>query len=107
KNISTLGLEQKTKLFKSDIYTAQLPHTYDIVFLDPPYKTPQADIWNFIAHLFKQGALSPKAHIVYEHASQEDVAVPVSLNDICTIQKQRAFGEAAFSLLAMHPAQPH
>lgn len=61
-----------------DILAGGLPwgkRPYDLVFLDPPYKTSQDDMAALMSQALETGALSPGCVVVYEHDSKASESI--------------------------------
>jgi 16S rRNA (guanine966-N2)-methyltransferase len=66
---------------------------YDVVFADPPYAVPDAEISTLLATLAEQGWLAPDALVVVERATRSgQLNWPVGYRP----ERSRRYGEATF-----------
>ncbi|MGC4895667.1 16S rRNA (guanine(966)-N(2))-methyltransferase RsmD [Micromonospora sp. DT31] len=63
---------------------------YDVVFADPPYAVPDAEITALLAALVGGGWLAPEALVIVERSSRTG---PVEWVDGVTAQRSRRYGE--------------
>ncbi|SCL30023.1 16S rRNA (guanine(966)-N(2))-methyltransferase RsmD [Micromonospora nigra] len=63
---------------------------YDVVFADPPYALPDADLTAVLAALVDGGWLAPRALVVVERSSRTG---PVGWVEGVTAQRSRRYGE--------------
>jgi 16S rRNA (guanine966-N2)-methyltransferase len=68
---------------------------FDLVFVDPPYDTPDADITELLASLLAPGWLAPEAILSVERPVRHPVVVPPGLSN----GWQRAFGDTLLTFL--------
>jgi len=99
-NLKKMGFEDKGDVIKSDAMSfveafgsEELPKTFDLIFLSPPYKMG-AQI-----HLLKQLAkiLTPQGVILFDHAKETEV--PDKIKDLEKI-RYRTYGATGISILA-------
>ncbi|MQA05170.1 MAG: 16S rRNA (guanine(966)-N(2))-methyltransferase RsmD [Streptosporangiales bacterium] len=94
-NLRTLGLAGGTVLARPmEQVAATAPpgrQPFDVVFLDPPYPTPAAEVHDVVAALWDHGWLAAPAVLVVERPSRED-AFPWP--DRITPDRSRRYGEA-------------
>ncbi|MEO1291559.1 MAG: 16S rRNA (guanine(966)-N(2))-methyltransferase RsmD [Pseudomonadota bacterium] len=94
-NIETLGATGQTKLFRRDA-TRLGPNrgaAFDIVFLDPPYRSGLGR--RALASALEHGWLAADALIIWETAGDEAVDPPETLR----IVDERRYGETKITLL--------
>jgi 16S rRNA (guanine966-N2)-methyltransferase len=72
--------------------------TFDLVFLDPPYRSELA--LPALRALLAQGWLAPDARVIVEQAAGEHLELPPSY----TADQQRRYGKATFLFLHALPA---
>ena len=103
KNIALCNLTESSRVIQWDI-TKNLnclkpyPHTFDLVFLDPPYH--KKIVSQSLAHLLACKCLKAGAVVVAEHETGATVNIPASS---LTLESTRRYGQTAlsfFSLLA-------
>lgn len=73
-NIRTLQLDKRTEVYKNDARRAldalsARGLTFDLVFLDPPYKLVGL-YEELILKMQEQGLLEPRAYVIAEHAAE-------------------------------------
>jgi 16S rRNA (guanine966-N2)-methyltransferase len=66
---------------------------YDVVFADPPYATPDAEVSRVLATLAHRGWLAPGALVIVERATRSG---PLRWPDGFTPDRARRYGEATF-----------
>lgn len=92
KNISKLRMQEKTTLLACDweqalTKCAALGKTFDLVFLDPPYR--MTELGDMCRKMLEMGLLSPGALLVLEHRTGIEPAM-----DRCFVpEKRRTYGE--------------
>ena len=74
------------------------PLTFDLVFLDPPYRSGLA--LPALRALLAQGWLAPAGRVIVEHAADDQVDRPAGY----TAEQQRRYGKTAFVFLHALPA---
>lgn len=76
RNVDVLGCSHaQVRIGSADVLSCGLPAQggpFDLVFLDPPYKTPQEDVLRLLANARKGGLLSDGCLLVYEHDEPAD-----------------------------------
>jgi 16S rRNA (guanine966-N2)-methyltransferase len=66
---------------------------YDVVFADPPYAMPRAEVARMLIALAEQGWLAPGALVIVERATRSG---PLSWPDGFVPDRARRYGEATF-----------
>jgi len=66
---------------------------YDVVFADPPYAMPEAEVARMLSALAEQGWLAPGALVIVERATRSG---PLSWPDGFVPDRARRYGEATF-----------
>lgn len=104
RNLRTLGLSrEQARLVRGDVLKrppAAPGDPFDLVFLDPPYATPPADVFALIARLDEAGSLAGDAVVSYEHDGADDGAVATLAAEAgWAIASHRRFGDTAIDLL--------
>jgi len=98
-NIRKLGISDRTRVLQWNISKgltclSSMPQAFDLVFMDPPYKSNA--VVPAMTALLACGALAPTARIVIEHSVQEPL-------DMCpaplTLTDQRRFGKTLVSFM--------
>jgi 16S rRNA (guanine966-N2)-methyltransferase len=69
------------------------PDPYDVVFADPPYAQPDAEVTGMLTELAGQGWLAAGALVIVERATRSG---PVSWPAGFTADRARRYGEATF-----------
>lgn len=97
RNIDALGLSAQATLLRQSWRGALQAlsvrgDTFDLVFLDPPYRMPQAD--EMLEALRQSGLLAPNALVVYEHAAAHPPRMDAWLQ-----ADQRRFGDTTITFL--------
>ena len=102
KNLDLCNLHPCTRMIRWDIAKSlnclqAYPHTFDLVFMDPPYRCGLVPL--AMQHLLQSQCLAPEALLVAEH---EALAPPniESSHLICT--DTRRYGRTGISLFAYH-----
>jgi 16S rRNA (guanine966-N2)-methyltransferase len=100
KNIRSCGLEKKTRMIRWDITKnlnciKYLPYTFQLVFVDPPYR--RGMIRPALYHLHQSRSLNSGASIVVEHSAFEPV--PEDLPSF-VISNRRKYGKTIVSFLS-------
>ena len=67
---------------------------FDMLFLDPPYEVPAAEIIALVTSAAEHGWLSPEAVVVVERSARDE-QVPLPADDGFVEVKQRRYGESA------------
>ena len=103
RNAGSLGcLPGRAKVSSVDVLRFGLPQTgapYDIVFLDPPYKTAQRDVLELMANGREAGLLSDGCLIVYEHDEPIDEALVEGIG--MRLRSERKLGKTYVSYLSL------
>jgi 16S rRNA (guanine966-N2)-methyltransferase len=68
---------------------------FDLVFVDPPYDTPDEEITNLLATLLGPGWLAPGAIVSVERPRRNPVVVPPGLSN----RWERSFGDTLLTFL--------
>lgn len=99
RNIASLGYKpEDAKICSIDALSGcPIPtrEPFDIVFLDPPYKTDQASVYEEIASLIDNGTVSKDALMVYEHDTESDPDVLASYG--FELEKEKKYGKTIVS----------
>ena len=93
RNLEALGRPPQARLMVTDARRLPpAPHSFEIAFLDPPYRSGLA-----VPALegLRQGWLAPGARIVVELAAREDLTPPQGYE----IEQERRYGAARFLFL--------
>ena len=93
-NLARLGAPPNVRLLAVD--AARLGparHAYDLVFLDPPYRSGLAT--PALACLVREGWIAPGARIVVELAAKDSIELP----DGYALEQERRYGAARFVFL--------
>jgi 16S rRNA (guanine966-N2)-methyltransferase len=101
-NARLLGLADRVEVVAQPVATAlgrrtrppydqDEPHRYDVVFADPPYRHPDADVADALTLLAAHGWLAPGAVVVVERSSRAALAWPVGYAP----DRVRTYGETA------------
>jgi 16S rRNA (guanine(966)-N(2))-methyltransferase RsmD len=93
-NLRTTGFEQQARFRRSPVagfVAAPVPEApFDLVFLDPPYETPSAEVAAVLAALAAGGLTTEGATVVMERAKG---GAPVTLPAGWGTEKERAYGD--------------
>jgi 16S rRNA (guanine(966)-N(2))-methyltransferase RsmD len=105
-NISTLGFEKSASVITGDALTflkknsCKYKYFYDLVFIDPPYRTGLLEqAARLIASL---SILAKKGLIVAEHPSDEQITAPAGMQVI----KKRKYGNTSITFIEWSPDIP-
>ena len=93
-NLAQLGAPASVRLLARD--AARLgpaPHPFDLVFLDPPYRSGLAVA--ALESLLRHGWLDAGARVAVELAATDDLALPGGY----TLERERRYGSAKFLFL--------
>ena len=77
RNVDRLGCGGAATIRAADVFSAPPPRPqtpFDLVLLDPPYKTDPIAVFALLDRIADAGALAPGALVSYEHALADDVA---------------------------------
>ncbi len=107
RNRETLGYAPTVaKVSGTDILKRGLPAAggpFDLVFLDPPYKTEAADVLALVRRAFAAGVLDERAVVVYEHglSLSDELAASQGLR----IRAQKRYGKTHVTYLSTAVAE--
>ena len=97
-NLALIGSPASIRLLGRDATRlGPAPHPFDLVFLDPPYRSGLAGA--ALASLLRDGWVGVDARIVVELAATDDLELP----DGYTLERERRYGSAKF--LFLRPAR--
>jgi 16S rRNA (guanine966-N2)-methyltransferase len=99
RNLQNLGLEDRARVILWDIRKdlkclISHKHSFDLVFMDPPYET--GAVAPALHNLVASGTLAPRARLVIEHSIREQITIPI---DTLSLVDQRRFGKTLVSFL--------
>ncbi len=100
KNVSTLGFGDAARVLNLD-YRAAIEllsregETFDIVFLDAPYRDGTAQL--AAEELFRRGMIAPDGVVMLEFGTELDP--PHGVEGLMRVQKVRRYGKCGFALL--------
>jgi 16S rRNA (guanine966-N2)-methyltransferase len=102
KNLEHCGMQQAAQVIKWDIAKnlnclKGYPHTFNLVFMDPPYR--KAMIRPTLLHLTQSGCLAADAIIIVEHDPCESVDTTATA---MRLADQRRYGRTLLSFLEQH-----
>jgi 16S rRNA (guanine966-N2)-methyltransferase len=93
-NLAQLGSPASVRLLARDATRlGPAPHAFDLVFLDPPYRSGLAAV--ALESLLRHGWLGADARVVVELAATDDLELP----DGCVLERERRYGSAKFLFL--------
>jgi 16S rRNA (guanine966-N2)-methyltransferase len=93
-NLETTGFDDDARFQRSTVAAflaapvAEAP--FDVVFLDPPYDTPAAEVSAALAALAAAGLVAPGGTVVIERPRHGE---PLALPEGWGIEKERAYGD--------------
>lgn len=94
-NLTRLGTPSNVRLLRQDATRlGPAPAAFDLVFLDPPYRSGLAA--PALEGLMRQGWLAPDARIIVELEAREDLELP----DGYLLEQKRRYGAAKFLFLS-------
>jgi 16S rRNA (guanine966-N2)-methyltransferase len=97
-NLQRLGSPVNVRLLARDATHLGPAHqAYDLLFLDPPYRSDLAT--PALASLANGGWLAPEARIIVELAAREELTIP----DGYALEQERRYGAAKFVFLRGAP----
>jgi 16S rRNA (guanine966-N2)-methyltransferase len=97
-NVGRLGAPPSVRLWARDASRlGPAPHAFDLIFLDPPYRSGLAGVT--LAALSRGGWLAADARVIVELAATEDLDLPPGY----TLERERRYGSAKF--LFLRPAR--
>jgi 16S rRNA (guanine966-N2)-methyltransferase len=98
-NLRTTGFAGRARLQRSrvSVFLATLPAEapFDVVFADPPYRTPPDEVTKVLASLAQPGWLAPGALVVVERAAGDRPTYP----DGWSAAKERTYGDTLVAVL--------
>jgi 16S rRNA (guanine966-N2)-methyltransferase len=93
-NLERIGVPAGVRLLARDATRlGPAPHPFDLIFLDPPYRSGLAA--PALEALLRDGWLGVQARVVLELAATEDLELPHSY----TLERERRYGSAKFLFL--------
>jgi 16S rRNA (guanine966-N2)-methyltransferase len=93
-NLARLGAPRGVRLLARDVTVlGPAPHPFDIVFVDPPYRSGLAAA--ALANLAANGWLGADARVVVELAAKDDLALPGGY----ALERERRYGRTKFLFL--------
>ena len=93
-NIERIGAPASVRLLARDATRpGPAPHPFDLIFLDPPYRSGLADA--ALESLRRDGWLGVEARVMLELATTEDLELPHGY----TLERERRYGSAKFLFL--------
>ncbi|MDX6750582.1 16S rRNA (guanine(966)-N(2))-methyltransferase RsmD [Geminicoccaceae bacterium 1502E] len=99
-NVARLGEEQRVRVLAADATRlGRAPHPFDLVFLDPPYRSGLAP--PALAAALAGGWIAPEARVIVEVATGEPFAPPEGLQ----VESERRYGAARLVFLGRGDAQ--
>jgi 16S rRNA (guanine966-N2)-methyltransferase len=95
-NVARLGAPAGVRLLARDAtQLGRAPHPFDLVFLDPPYRSGLAA--GALESLAADGWLSADARLIVELAARDDLGLPPAY----TLERERRYGSAKFLFLRL------
>lgn len=102
-NVDALGCgRSQARIGATDVLACGLPGQgapFDLVFLDPPYATPQADVAALVSNAREQGILSDGCLVVYEHDEAADLGLLESSG--LALRNERKLGKTYVSYISL------
>lgn len=93
-NIARLGAPPSVRLWARDASgLGPAPHAFDLIFLDPPYRSALAGVT--LGALSRGGWLADDARIIVELVATEAIDLPPGY----TLERERRYGSAKFLFL--------
>ena len=93
-NIARLGAPPRVRLLPRDASRlGPAPHPFDLIFLDPPYRSGLAGVT--LGALARGDWLGGDARVIVELAATEDLDLPACY----TLERERRYGSAKFLFL--------
>lgn len=87
KNSEALYIEGSVESFAT-----RPSNPFDVIFLDPPYSYPEAELTEIIANLDRNGFIAPSSLVIVERASRSQAFPwPAGMREV----KERRYGNAA------------
>ena len=97
-NLDRIGSPASVRLLARDATRlGPAPHPFDLVFLDPPYRSGLAGA--ALEGLLRDGWLGAQARVMLELAATEDLELPHGY----TLERERRYGSAKFLFLRPSP----
>ncbi|MEX0602263.1 MAG: 16S rRNA (guanine(966)-N(2))-methyltransferase RsmD [Bacteroidota bacterium] len=98
-NIRTLGCTDRTTVLRTDVirYLRESRRTFDLVFIDPPYKLPEIGTLPMLA--YSSGAVRDGGIVVMEHSRETIVTLDETAYDIV----RKGFGQTTALILTARP----
>ena len=103
-NLESTGFEESARVVRAEAAAFASRPTggpFTLVFCDPPYEEPLADIVELIEILHDKGAIAPGARVVVER-DRRDPALstdPVALGRLLAMDRQRSYGDTVLLFL--------
>lgn len=102
-NVSRTGLGVEVRPVRAQQAVTAPGRAFDLVFLDPPYDFPGADVDTLVAQIIEAGGLAPQALVVIERSRRSDPPVwPAEF----TATWDRRYGETTLHFGATDQEQP-
>ncbi|TBT84321.1 methylase [Propioniciclava sinopodophylli] len=95
-NADATGLPVQVVAQSVDAYLAGTPHTFDVVWFDPPYEVPTAVVEAQVAAVVDRWLASDGLVIVERSSRDTPPSWPISLTDV----RKRRYGETTLYLAA-------
>lgn len=93
-NVARLGAPASVRLLARDATKlGSAPHPFDLIFLDPPYRSGLAGAT--LEALLRGGWLAADARVIVELGATEDLDLPAGY----TLERERRYGSAKFLFL--------
>ena len=95
--------DARVRVVKADyrVAVAQAEGTFDLVFLDPPYRMTDA-YGDALSRLWAAGRLDPDCRIVIERLRSAEIALPERFE----VYDTRLYGETAVDFVRIDPSAP-
>lgn len=102
-NVEALGCTKaQVRIGSTDVLACGLPRQgapFGLVFLDPPYATPQADVVALVSNAREDGLLSDGCLAVYEHDEPADVRLLEASG--LALRSERKLGKTYVSYISL------
>ncbi|GIU87238.1 MAG: methyltransferase [Acidimicrobiia bacterium] len=100
RNLDALGLRDRARLVRADVLraiagAAPAEAPFDLVFVDPPYVTTDADVGALLGAIVGSGWCAPGALVVLERPASAHVGAPPGVG----IPWERRFGDTLVAFL--------
>lgn len=104
KNVQNMGLEpRRATVTRADVleHAPQFSRPpFDLIFLDPPYAYPAAEVLGMVAGLVERGVAAPDALVVYEHAlASNDEAAEAAADCNFELAQRKKYGDTTVDVL--------